>query len=78
MTECLQAYLHHIRYCLLQRVLRDILIEKVPRIVTHLDNLEMDISLFSFNWFITLFIDNIPIPTVLRIWDVFLFEGVKV
>lgn len=66
------------RVILLQRVLRDILVDKVPRVVTHLDSLEMDISLFCFNWFITLFIENIPIPTVLRIWDVFLFEGVKV
>lgn len=61
-----------------QRVLRDILVEKCPRVTSHLDALEMDISLFSFNWFLTLFIENIPIPTVLRIWDAFLFEGIKV
>ena len=68
----------HVTVVVLQRVLRDILTEKCPRVTAHLDALEMDISLFSFNWFLTLFIENIPIPTVLRIWDAFLFEGIKV
>lgn len=61
-----------------QRVLRDLLGEKVPKVIAHMDALEMDISLFSFTWFITIFNDNIPISTVLRIWDVFLSEGSKV
>ena len=38
----------------------------------------MDISLFTFNWFLTIFVDNIPVETYLRIWDTFLYEGNKV
>ena len=59
-------------------MLRDILNDKIPNVTKHLDALEMDLSLFSFNWFLTLFIENIPTNTVLRIWDAFLFEGIKV
>ena len=81
-TFCEQGMLWYdtcdVTVVVLQRVLRDILTEKCPRVTAHLDALEMDISLFSFNWFLTLFIENIPIPTVLRIWDAFLFEGIKV
>ncbi|XP_067934653.1 TBC1 domain family member 2B-like [Watersipora subatra] len=61
-----------------QRVLKEILSDKIPNVTKHLESLELDVSLFSFSWFLTLFIENIPTPTVLRIWDAFLFEGVKI
>lgn len=61
-----------------QRVLKDLLHDKLPRVYTHFEQLEVDISLFTFNWFLTIFIDNIPTSTFLRIWDSFLYEGSKV
>ncbi|KAM7425929.1 TBC1 domain member 2A, partial [Porites harrisoni] len=38
----------------------------------------VDLSLVSFNWFLTVFVDNFPVQTTLRVWDTFLFEGNKV
>lgn len=62
----------------LQRVLKDLIQEKLPRVASHLEQYSVDLSLFTFNWFLTVFVDNIPIETFLRIWDAFLFEGSKV
>lgn len=59
-----------------QHVFRDLLSEKLPRISEVLEKLGIEISLFS--WFLTCFVDNIPVEVYLRIWDVFLYEGNKV
>jgi hypothetical protein len=59
-----------------QHVFRDLLAEKSPRIHAHLEQFGIEISLFS--WFLTCFVDNIPVDVYLRIWDVFLYEGSKV
>ncbi|XP_013784589.1 TBC1 domain family member 2B-like [Limulus polyphemus] len=61
-----------------QRVLKDLLSEKLPRLHNHLEQCNVDLSLFTFNWFLTVYVDNIPVETYLHIWDVFLFEGSKV
>ncbi|EDO34197.1 predicted protein, partial [Nematostella vectensis] len=44
-----------------QRVLRDLLMEKLPRLYTHFENVRVDLSLITFNWFLTVFIDSFPI-----------------
>lgn len=61
-----------------QRVLKDLMAEKLPRLSTHLEANKVDLSLFTFNWFLTVFVDTIPAETYLYIWDVFLYEGNKV
>ncbi|XP_071955359.1 TBC1 domain family member 2B-like [Antedon mediterranea] len=61
-----------------QRVFKELLSEKIPRLNAHLDRENVDLSLVTFNWFITIFCDNIPAETMLRVWDTFLFEGNKV
>ena len=61
-----------------QRVLKDLISDKLPKLSSHLLSYSMDLTLFTFNWFMTVFIDNIPIETCLRIWDAFLLEGSKV
>ncbi|XP_031556555.1 TBC1 domain family member 2B-like [Actinia tenebrosa] len=61
-----------------QRVLKDLLAEKLPRVNTHLENLSVDLSLITFNWFLTIFVDSFPIETILRIWDCYFLEGNKV
>ncbi|KAA3471469.1 EVI5-like protein isoform X2 [Gossypium australe] len=35
-------------------------------------------SMYASQWFITVFSYSFPFPLALRIWDVFLFEGVKI
>ncbi|XP_072014560.1 TBC1 domain family member 2B-like [Amphiura filiformis] len=61
-----------------QRVFKDLLGEKLPRLNAHLDHHDIDLSLITFNWFITVYCDNIPAETMLRIWDTVLYEGNKV
>nr|XP_045612119.1 TBC1 domain family member 2B-like [Procambarus clarkii] len=61
-----------------QRVLKDLFAEKLPRLHTHLEHHGLDISLFTFNWFLCVYIDIIPPVTYLTIWDSFLYEGSKV
>jgi len=68
-----------ILFCLpLQRVLKDIVLEKLPALYGHFTTHQCDLSLFAFNWFLVLFVDSLPITTYLRIWDSFLYEGSKV
>ncbi|XP_003374134.1 TBC1 domain family member 2B [Trichinella spiralis] len=61
-----------------QRVLDEIVHEKLPKVYAHLRSFEVDLSLFTFSWFLTIFVDNFPHQTYLNIWDCFLFEGNKV
>ncbi|KAK3800100.1 hypothetical protein RRG08_015066 [Elysia crispata] len=61
-----------------QRVLKDLVAEKCPRLHAHLELHEIDLSLFTFNWFLTVFVDGIFPELFLTIWDVFLYEGSKV
>ncbi|KAJ8305747.1 hypothetical protein KUTeg_016292 [Tegillarca granosa] len=62
-----------------QRVLKDLLQDKIPKLHYHFEQHSVDISLFTFNWFLTIFVDNnIPPDTFLRVWDTFLYEGSKV
>lgn len=59
-----------------QHVFRDLLAEKLPKVHEVLEKFGIEVSLFS--WFLTCFVDNIPVEVYLRIWDVFLYEGNKV
>ena len=65
-------------FLVFQNVLKYLISEKLPRLHAHLLNHKVDISLFTFNWFLTIFVDNVPIQLYLRIWDAFLYEGSKV
>lgn len=61
-----------------QRVLKDLVADKLPRLHAHMEQHRVDLSLFTFNWFMTIYVDNIPVQTFLHIWDTFLYEGHKV
>lgn len=61
-----------------QRVLKDLIAERMPKINHLLDRMEVDLSLITFNWLLTVYVDCLPIESVLRVWDTFLFEGGKV
>jgi hypothetical protein len=62
----------------LQRVLKDLISEKLPRFAAHLAYYNVDISLVTFNWFLCIFVDSLPVDLFLQVWDAFLFEGSKV
>lgn len=61
-----------------QRVLQDLLSEKLPRLTAHLGQRHVDLSLITFNWFLVIFADSLISDILLRVWDAFLYEGTKV
>ncbi|KAI8011606.1 TBC1 domain family member 2A [Camellia lanceoleosa] len=61
-----------------QRVFKDLLVKKCPRIAAHLEALEFDVSLVATEWFLCLFSKSLPSETTLRVWDVLFYEGATV
>lgn len=61
-----------------QRVFKDLLLKKCPRIASHLEALEFDVSLVCTEWFLCLFSKSLPSETTMRVWDVLFYEGAKV
>ncbi|XP_008798753.2 growth hormone-regulated TBC protein 1-like [Phoenix dactylifera] len=61
-----------------QRVFKDLLAKKCPRIAAHLEAMEFDVSLVATEWFLCLFSKSLPSETTLRVWDVLFNEGAKV
>uniref|UniRef100_A0A8C5UVN9 TBC1 domain family member 2B n=1 Tax=Microcebus murinus TaxID=30608 RepID=A0A8C5UVN9_MICMU len=61
-----------------QRVLRDLLSEKLPRLHAHFEQHKVDCTLITFNWFLVVFVDSVVSDVLFKIWDSFLYEGPKV
>ena len=61
-----------------QRVVRDLMSERAPKLSAHLEKHDVDTGLVTFSWMLTIFIDTMPTGSMLRIWDVFLHEGSKI
>ncbi|XP_069480509.1 TBC1 domain family member 2B isoform X2 [Ambystoma mexicanum] len=61
-----------------QRVFKDLMSEKLPRLYAHLELYKVDFSLITFNWFLVVFADNVVSDIFIKIWDSFLYEGSKV
>ncbi|KAF2343515.1 Rab-GTPase-TBC domain, partial [Trinorchestia longiramus] len=60
------------------RVLLVLIATKLPQLYTHLSQHRIDISMITFNWFLCLFVEEVPHALYLHIWDSFLLEGSKV
>ncbi|XP_064982061.1 uncharacterized protein LOC135648606 isoform X2 [Musa acuminata AAA Group] len=52
--------------------------EYLPMLGEHFTQEMVNPSMYASQWFITVFSYSFPFPLALRIWDVFLYEGVKV
>lgn len=52
--------------------------EQLPKLGAHFDQEMINPSMYASQWFITVFSYSFPFPLALRIWDVFLYEGVKI
>ncbi|XP_035281400.1 TBC1 domain family member 2A [Anguilla anguilla] len=61
-----------------QRVLKDFMVEKMPRLMAHFEEHNIDVSLITFNWFLVVFVECLASDILLRVWDAFLYEGTKV
>eukprot|EP00249_Psilotum_nudum_P010584 c22629_g1_i1 orf=408-1361(+) len=61
-----------------QRVFKDLLDKKYPRLSAHLDLIGFDASLVITEWFLCLFAKSLPSETTMRVWDALFNEGAKV
>ncbi|XP_018408270.1 PREDICTED: TBC1 domain family member 2B isoform X2 [Nanorana parkeri] len=61
-----------------QRVFKDLMSEKLPRLSAHFEQYNVDSTLITFNWFLVVFVDSVVSDIFFRIWDSFLYEGSKV
>uniref|UniRef100_A0A1D1XP25 EVI5-like protein n=1 Tax=Anthurium amnicola TaxID=1678845 RepID=A0A1D1XP25_9ARAE len=52
--------------------------EHLPKLGEHFSQEMINPSMYASQWFITVFSYSFPFPLALRIWDVFLYEGVKI
>ncbi|MQL99395.1 hypothetical protein Taro_032119, partial [Colocasia esculenta] len=52
--------------------------EYLPKLGEHFSQEMINPSMYASQWFITVFSYSFPFPLALRIWDVFLYEGVKI
>ena len=51
---------------------------KLPRLYAHFKEMDVHPTMYSAQWFMTLFTYNFPFAVVVRIWDSVLAEGWKV
>ncbi|KAJ8899769.1 hypothetical protein K2173_019469 [Erythroxylum novogranatense] len=61
-----------------QLVFEELMRERFPKLVNHLDYLGVQVTWLSGPWFLSIFVNMLPWESVLRIWDVLLFEGNRV
>lgn len=61
-----------------QRVFKDLMSEKLPRLHAHFEQYKVDFSLITFNWFLVVFVDSVVSDILFKMWDSFLYEGPKV
>ncbi|KAL6644855.1 hypothetical protein ACP70R_016463 [Stipagrostis hirtigluma subsp. patula] len=58
-----------------QLVLEEVVRERFPKLAKHLDFLGVQVAWVTGPWFLSIFINMLPWESVLRVWDVILFEG---
>lgn len=58
-----------------QKVLRTLVTNYLPDIDQVLALHDIELSLISLHWFLTLFASVVHMKILLRIWDMFLFDG---
>ena len=51
--------------------------EFLPKIAKHLNDINVEPVLFAVQWFLCIFSYNLPVESVIRVWDVFFCEGHK-
>ncbi|CAI9772437.1 unnamed protein product [Fraxinus pennsylvanica] len=61
-----------------QLVLEELVRENFPKLVNHLDYLGVQVAWVTGPWFLTVFMNMLPWESVLRVWDVLLYEGNRV
>ena len=60
-----------------QKVLEMLVAQQIPDLQRRLKDGGFELVVFTLPWFICLFINTLPFITVMRVWDVIMFEGDK-
>lgn len=60
-----------------QKVMEMLVEKQIPELQTKLKEGGFELVVFTLPWFICLFINTLPFITVMRVWDVIMFEGDK-
>ncbi|KAF2661357.1 TBC-domain-containing protein [Lophiostoma macrostomum CBS 122681] len=55
-----------------QSVLREYVVELLPKLSSHLDLLEIELEALTFQWFLSVFTDCLSAEALFRVWDVVL------
>ncbi|XP_059413007.1 small G protein signaling modulator 3 isoform X3 [Carassius carassius] len=58
-----------------QRVLRQLIVQYLPSLDQLLQEHDIELSLITLHWFLTAFASVVDIRILLRIWDLFFYEG---
>ncbi|XP_022092365.1 small G protein signaling modulator 3 homolog isoform X4 [Acanthaster planci] len=58
-----------------QRVLRQLMVSFLPELDQQLKSHDIELSLITLHWFLTVFASVVHIRVLLRIWDMFFYEG---
>ena len=61
-----------------QMVLRGLIATCLPALDTLLAEHDIELSLITLNWFLTLYSSVLHIRHIMRVWDLFLFDGSRV
>ncbi|RWR85868.1 Rab-GTPase-TBC domain-containing protein [Cinnamomum micranthum f. kanehirae] len=61
-----------------QLVFEELVRQKFPKLVNHLDYLGVQVAWVTGPWFLSIFMNMLPWESVLRVWDVLLFDGNRV
>ncbi|XP_053577267.1 small G protein signaling modulator 3 [Bombina bombina] len=58
-----------------QRVLRHLIVQYLPKLDKLLQEHDIELSLITLHWFLTAFASVVHIKLLLRIWDIFFYQG---
>ncbi|XP_026963550.1 small G protein signaling modulator 3 isoform X6 [Orcinus orca] len=58
-----------------QRLLRHLIVQYLPRLDRLLQEHDIELSLITLHWFLTAFASVVHIRLLLRLWDLFFYEG---
>jgi len=60
-----------------QKVFESLVKARLPKLFNHFVELSFPLEFVTYQWFLCLFVNSLPLDTTLRIWDCFLHEGSK-
>jgi hypothetical protein len=61
-----------------QMVLEELVRKNIPRMYHNLKEKDIQLSVACLPWFLTLYINSMPLPFAFRILDCFFLEGPKI